>query len=142
MLIMTNARGSASRIKLALQVKHSLLDSMEENNVDLNSDKATQLIFHLARLKKPYRVLFGKSLFKAMSKLYKLSEKDKGHGRRSSRNSSSKVQEKRTSSESTESDGLLSGASPASAVLLSSTEEDTCIPLDYQSTPITSLMEV
>lgn len=74
---MTNARGQIPRIKLALQVKDALLASMEENHVESNAEDAVRLIFHLARLKKQYRVMFGRSLFKAMSKLYKREEKEK-----------------------------------------------------------------
>ena len=44
-------------------------------NMDVEPAKAVQLIFHLSRLKKSYRLIFGKSVFKAMSKLYKQSEK-------------------------------------------------------------------
>jgi hypothetical protein len=78
MMIMTNAKGQVSRIKIALQVKDALLASMESNGIEHNSDKAVQIIFHLACLKKTYRVLFGKCLFLAMSKLYKRSEMQKG----------------------------------------------------------------
>lgn len=148
MLIMTNARGSSSRVKLAVQVKHALLDSMEENKVELNADKATQLIFHLARLKKPYRVLFGKSLFKAMSKLYKQSEKEKATGkkqpksspnRRSSKQSSPQSPQKIISSEHT---GVPLDASPTSAIFSSKTEEDASISVDYQYNKIHSPVEV
>jgi hypothetical protein len=81
-MIMTNARGQVSRIKLALQVKDTLLASMEENKIEANTDDAVRLIFHLARLKKQYRVMFGRSLFQAMSKLYKREEKQKEHEKR------------------------------------------------------------
>jgi hypothetical protein len=79
MMIMTNAQGQVSRIKLAVQVKDTLLASMEENNIDANPEDAVRLIFHLARLKKQYRVIFGRTLFKAMSKLYKRAEEQKEH---------------------------------------------------------------
>jgi hypothetical protein len=79
MMIMTNAQGQVSRIKLAQQVKEAMLGSMEENNIEANPDDAVRLIFHLARLKKQYRVMFGRTLFKAMSKIYKRAEKQKEH---------------------------------------------------------------
>ncbi|KAG7368145.1 hypothetical protein IV203_030888 [Nitzschia inconspicua] len=82
LMITTNARGQVSRIKLALQVKDALLASMEENQIEADTDDAVRLIFHLARLKKQYRVMFGRSLFKAMSKLYKHEEKQKDHDSR------------------------------------------------------------
>jgi hypothetical protein len=80
MMIMTNAKGQASRVNLALQVKDTMLSSMEENNIESKPDEAVQLIFHMAKLKKQYRVMFGRTLFKAMSKLYKRAEKQKEHG--------------------------------------------------------------
>jgi len=76
-MIMTNARDKVSRINLAFQVQDSLLNMIEKHEMEVNSEKAIQLIFHLARLKKSYRVIFGKSLFKAMSKLFKRTEKRK-----------------------------------------------------------------
>jgi hypothetical protein len=151
MLIMTNARESSSRVKLAVQVKHALLDSMEENKVDLNADKATQLIFHLARLKKPYRVLFGKSLFKAMSKLYKQSEKDKAAGKKQKKSSPSRRSPKQSSprspreiisSEEVESDGVPVDASPTSAISRSNNEKDASISVEYQCNKIPSPVEV
>ncbi|VEU45034.1 unnamed protein product [Pseudo-nitzschia multistriata] len=77
LLIMANAKDKASRITLAFQIQDLLLDLMEKHKMEEGSEKAVQLIFHLARLKKQYRVIFGKSLFKAMSALYKESEKRK-----------------------------------------------------------------
>jgi hypothetical protein len=77
LMIMTNARGQVARIKLAIQAKDALLASMEANGINAESNDAVKLIFHLARLKKQYRVLFGRGLFKAMSKLYKKAEKEK-----------------------------------------------------------------
>jgi hypothetical protein len=85
LLIMSNARGQSSRIRLALQVKDSLLISMENNQVEGQSKKAIHLIFHLARLKKSYREHFGKSIFKAMSKLYSKAEKQKGQAQKPSK---------------------------------------------------------
>jgi hypothetical protein len=79
LMIMSNARGKASRIKVALQLKDSLLSSMENHQLQGESNNAVYLILHLARLKKSYRQLFGKSIFKAMSKLYTKTEKKKGH---------------------------------------------------------------
>jgi hypothetical protein len=78
LMIMANARGQASRVRLALQVRESLAISMERSNVDGQIDKATHLIFHLALLKKSCRKLFGTCLFKAMSKLYTKAEKHRG----------------------------------------------------------------
>ena len=72
---MTNARDKNSRTNLAFQVQDTLVGLIEKNEMDVEPAKAVQLIFHLSRLKKSYRQIFGKSLFKAMSKLYKRSEK-------------------------------------------------------------------
>lgn len=75
LMIMTNARDKNSRTNLAFQVQDTLVGLIEKNEMDVEPAKAVQLIFHLSRLKKSYRQIFGKSLFKAMSKLYKRSEK-------------------------------------------------------------------
>ncbi|MGK3735256.1 MAG: hypothetical protein ACI90V_002096 [Bacillariaceae sp.] len=74
-MIMANARDEVSRTNIAFQVKNYLLNTIEKCEIEIDSDKAIKLIFHLARLKKPHRSLFGKSLFKAMSKLFKRTEK-------------------------------------------------------------------
>ena len=74
-MIMTNARDRVSRTNLAFQVQDSLVALIEKHEIDVEPAKAIQIIFHLSRLKKSYRIIFGKSLFKAMSKLYKRSEK-------------------------------------------------------------------
>jgi len=78
LLIMTNAKEKVNRINLAFQIQDLLLNLIEKYKIDVGTEKAVQLIFHLARLKKSYRVIFGKSLFKAMSTLYKRSEQLKG----------------------------------------------------------------
>ena len=75
LLIMTNARDRVSRTNLAFQVQDTLVELIEKHQIDVDPAKAVQIIFHLSRLKKVYREMFGKSLFKAMSKLYKKSEK-------------------------------------------------------------------
>lgn len=75
LLIMTNARDRVSRTNLAFQVQDSLVALIEKHQIDVDPAKAVQIVFHLSRLKKVYRAMFGKSLFKAMSKLYKTSEK-------------------------------------------------------------------
>ena len=75
LMIMTNARDKVSRTNLAFQVQDSLVALIEKNELDVMPAKAVQLIFHLSRLKKSYRMIFAKSLFKAMSKLYKRTEK-------------------------------------------------------------------
>eukprot|EP00531_Pseudo-nitzschia_arenysensis_P014208 CAMPEP_0116130794 /NCGR_PEP_ID=MMETSP0329-20121206/8666_1 /TAXON_ID=697910 /ORGANISM="Pseudo-nitzschia arenysensis, Strain B593" /LENGTH=645 /DNA_ID=CAMNT_0003625189 /DNA_START=31 /DNA_END=1967 /DNA_ORIENTATION=- len=75
LMIMTNARDRVSRTNLAFQVQDSLVALIEKHEIDVEPAKAIQIIFHLSRLKKSYRIIFGKSLFKAMSKLYKRSEK-------------------------------------------------------------------
>ena len=75
LMIMTNARDKVSRTNLAFQVQDSLVAVVEKNEIDAEPTKAVQLIFQLSRLKKSYRLIFGKSLFKAMSKLYKRTEK-------------------------------------------------------------------
>ena len=75
LLIMTNARDRVSRTNLAFQVQDTLVALIEKHQIDVDPGKAVQIIFHLSRLKKVYREMFGKSLFKAMSKLYKKSEK-------------------------------------------------------------------
>jgi len=75
LMIMTNARDRNLRINIAFQIQDSLVDLIAKNNMDVEPAKAVQLIFHLSRLKKSYRIIFGKSVFKAMSKLYKRSEK-------------------------------------------------------------------
>ncbi len=74
-MIMTNARDRVMRTNLAFQVQDSLVALIEKHEMDVEPAKAIQIIFHLSRLKKSYRAIFGKSLFKAMSKLYKRSEK-------------------------------------------------------------------
>lgn len=78
LMIMSNARGQGSRIRLAYQVKDALLTSMENHDLQGQTEKATHLVYHLAKLTKPSRQLFGKSIFKAMSKLYTKTEKKKG----------------------------------------------------------------
>lgn len=75
LMIMTNARDRNLRINIAFQIQDSLVALIAKNNMDVEPAKAVQLIFHLSRLKKSYRIIFGKSVFKAMSKLYKRSEK-------------------------------------------------------------------
>jgi hypothetical protein len=75
LMIMTNARDRASRTNLAFQVQDSLVALIEQHKMDVDTTKAIQLVFQLSRLKKSYRLIFGKSLFKAMSKLYKQTEK-------------------------------------------------------------------
>ncbi len=75
LLIMTNARDRVSRTNLAFQVQDTLVALIEKHQIDVDPAKAVQIIFHLSRLKKVYREMFGKSLFKAMSTLYKKSEK-------------------------------------------------------------------
>lgn len=77
LLIMTNAKDRISRINIAFQVQDSLLAVIEKNSLEVETEKAVQLIFHLARLKKSYRTIFGRSIFNAMSKLYKQSEQRK-----------------------------------------------------------------
>ncbi len=72
---MSNARDRVSRTNLAFQAQDSLVSLIEKHEIDVEPAKAIQIIFHLSRLKKSYRIIFGKSLFKAMSKLYKRSEK-------------------------------------------------------------------
>lgn len=91
LMIMTNARDKASRINIAFQVQDSLVTLIETHRINADPGKAVQLIFHLARLKKSYRVIFGKSLFKAMSKLYKRSEKLKEKNGSSSSKKEKKV---------------------------------------------------
>jgi len=78
LMIMANAREEVSRMNIALQVKDSLLNIIEKNEIEVDSEQTIKLIMHLARLKKPYRSLFGRSLFKAMSRLFKRTEKLKG----------------------------------------------------------------
>jgi len=78
LLIMANAKDKVSRINLAFQIQDLLTHLMKKHKIEAGTEKAVQLIFHLARLKKTYRVIFGKSLFKAMSTLYRRSEKLKG----------------------------------------------------------------
>jgi hypothetical protein len=75
LMIMTNARDKEKRTSIAFQVQDSLLALIEKNDMDVDCEKAVQFIFHLSRLKKSYRLVFGKSLFKAMSKIYKRTEK-------------------------------------------------------------------
>lgn len=75
LMIMANAREEVSRMNIALQVKDSLLNIIEKNEIEVDSEQTIKLIMHLARLKKPYRSLFGRSLFKAMSRLFKRTEK-------------------------------------------------------------------
>lgn len=75
LMIMSNARDRVSRTNLAFQAQDSLVALIEKHEIDVEPAKAIQIIFHLSRLKKSYRIIFGKSLFKAMSKLYKRSEK-------------------------------------------------------------------
>eukprot|EP00533_Pseudo-nitzschia_delicatissima_P008057 CAMPEP_0116113652 /NCGR_PEP_ID=MMETSP0327-20121206/19617_1 /TAXON_ID=44447 /ORGANISM="Pseudo-nitzschia delicatissima, Strain B596" /LENGTH=633 /DNA_ID=CAMNT_0003607013 /DNA_START=88 /DNA_END=1989 /DNA_ORIENTATION=- len=75
LMIMSNARDRVSRTNLAFQAQDSLVSLIEKHEIDVEPAKAIQIIFHLSRLKKSYRIIFGKSLFKAMSKLYKRSEK-------------------------------------------------------------------
>jgi len=75
LMIMSNARDRVSRTNLAFQVQDSLVALIEKHEIDVEPAKAIQIVFHLSRLKKSYRIIFGKSLFKAMSKLYKRSEK-------------------------------------------------------------------
>lgn len=77
LLIMTNAKDRISRINIAFQVQDTLLAMIEKNKLEVETEKAVQLIFHLARLKKSYRTIFGRSIFNAMSKLYKQSEQRK-----------------------------------------------------------------
>mmetsp|Transcript_26653 Transcript_26653/g.43808 ORF Transcript_26653/g.43808 Transcript_26653/m.43808 type:complete len:511 (-) Transcript_26653:65-1597(-) len=100
LLIMANARDYASRVKLSYQIRDFLLTSIEQNKVEADSDNAVQLIFHLARLQKPYRLRFGKSLFKDMSKLYKRAEKR--NSRKGKRCHSSRTSSKQSSSETPE----------------------------------------
>ena len=75
LMIMTNARDKESRTSIALQVQDHLLALIEKNGMDVDCEKAVQFIFHLSRMKKSYRLVFGKSLFKSMSKIYKRTEK-------------------------------------------------------------------
>lgn len=77
LMIMTNARDRVSRTNIAFQVQDSIVALIEKHEIGVDPAKAVQIIFHLSRLKKSYRATFGKSLFKAMSKLYKESEKEK-----------------------------------------------------------------
>ena len=76
LMIMTNAR-QPQRTNIAFQVQDSLVALIETHEIDMDPAKAVQIIFHLSRMKKSYRSIFGKSLFRAMSKLYKQSEQDK-----------------------------------------------------------------
>lgn len=75
LMIMTNARDKEKRTSIAFQVQDHLLALIEKNEMDVDCEKAVQFIFHLSRLKKSYRLVFGKSLFRAMSKIYKRTEK-------------------------------------------------------------------
>jgi len=91
LMIMTNARDKTSRTNLAFQVQDSLVALVHKNGIDVEPTKAVQLISQLSRLKKSYRLIFGKSLFKAMSKLYKRTEKlnkKKNHKKKLAKNSS------------------------------------------------------
>jgi len=74
MMIMANARDRVSRKNLAFQVQNSLLALIEKHQIDVEPGKAIEHISRLSRLRKTYRLIFGKSLFKAMSKLYKRTE--------------------------------------------------------------------
>lgn len=80
-MIMANARDGVSRINIALQVKNSLLNIVERNGIKVNTDEAVKLITHLARLRKPYRSLFSKSLFKALSRLFKRTNEQGKNGK-------------------------------------------------------------
>jgi len=127
LMIMTNARGPLVRIKLAVQVQDALLASMETNGIKVDSNDAVRSIFHLARLKKEYRVLFGKYLFKAMSKMYKREEKQKENevkrektipGRSSLKESPQRTPKRKSSkSENVEADVVESAAATVSLIL-------------------------
>jgi hypothetical protein len=103
LMIMTNARGRASRIKLAMDIKDVIEASAEDHDVPKKTtEKAIQLVFHLARLKSEIRVLFGKSIFKAMSKLHLSSssepkERSNTSSSRNGRGNSSSSSKKRSS---------------------------------------------
>lgn len=77
LMIMGNTRKENKRIKKAHSVIDSFLEMVEFNKIEVDTENASELIFHHAMLKKSYRSKWVKDVFKEMSRLFKRVEQEK-----------------------------------------------------------------